>query len=109
MLLIRGLRNYVHSKLVASDIPDVIECEFEDLKTKVKLDYTWKDIADYLLELDYKIIISEWYPIVRYGTTHKWRCFKQYPCELDDKNEWGNFICFRDQTLLEKFRQKNKF
>ena len=90
------------------DKPDVIECEFEDLKTVVKLNYNWKDMAEYLVKLGYKIIVSEWYPIVRYGTTHKWRGFKNYPCELDDKNAWGNFICFQDQALLEDFKEKNK-
>jgi hypothetical protein len=90
------------------DKPDVIKCEFEDLKTEIKLNYTWKDMAEYLYKLGYKIIISEWYPIVRYGTTHKWRGLKNYPCELDDKNAWGNFICFLDNQLLNEFIEKNK-
>ena len=30
------------------DKPDVIECEFEDLKTKDNLNYTWVDMAEYL-------------------------------------------------------------
>ena len=88
------------------DKPDIIECEFEDLKTKEKLNYTWKDMAEYLNNLGYKIIVSEWFPIVRYGTTHKWRDFKVYPCELTDDNAWGNFICFKDISLFEKFKKK---
>ena len=90
------------------DKPDVIECEFEDLKTEIKLNYIWKDMAEYLVNLGYNVIISEWYPIERYGITHKWRGLKEYPCELDDKNAWGNFICFQDKTLLEEFKEKNK-
>jgi len=89
-----------------SDKPDVVEVEFEDLKTKVKLNYTWKDMAEYLSNFGYKIIVSEWYPIVRYGTTHMWRGLKEYPCELDDENAWGNFICFQDESLLEEFKEK---
>lgn len=93
------------------DKPDVIECEFEDLKSVQKLNYSWKDMAEYLNSLNYKIIISEWYPIVRYGGNHKWKGFKEYPCELDDKNAWGNFICFQDINLFNKFKNihKDKF
>ena len=90
------------------DKPDVIKCEFEDLKSEIKLNYIWKDMTEYLSKLGYKIIVSEWYPIVGYGTTHKWRGLKEYPCELDDKNAWGNFICFKDQKLLDEFKDKNK-
>lgn len=91
----------------ASDKPDVILCEFEDLKTEIKLNYIWKDMAKYLSKLGYKIIVSEWYPIVRYGITHKWKNFKEYPCELDDRNAWGNLICFRENTLLNEFKRNN--
>lgn len=93
------------------DKPDVIECEFEDLKSVKKLNYSWKDMAEYLNSLNYKIIISEWYPIVRYGGNHKWKGFKEYPCELDDKNAWGNFICFQDINLFNEFKiiHKDKF
>jgi FkbM family methyltransferase len=88
--------------------PEAIVCEFEDLKTNnLNLNYTWKDMANFLSDLGYKIIVSEWYPIVRYGTTHNWRCFKEYPCELDDENAWGNFICFKDDALLEDFKKQN--
>jgi len=89
------------------DKPDVIECEFEDLKTVVSLKYSWKDMAEFLTKLGYKIIVSEWYPIVRYGTKHKWRKFKEYPCELDDPKAWGNFICFQDINFYEEFKKKN--
>lgn len=88
------------------DRPEAIVCEFEDLKT-IHLNYTWRDMAEFLKELGYKIIVSEWYPIVKYGTTHNWRCFKEYPCELDDENAWGNFICFKDNELLNNFKEKN--
>jgi len=86
--------------------PNVILCEFDDFKTK-KLNYIWKDIADYLIMKDYKIIVSEWYPIVKYGITHNWRCFKEYPCELDDINAWGNLICFKNKFLFHKFKYIN--
>lgn len=90
------------------DKPDVIECEFEDFKSVDKLNYNWKDMAEYLNKLNYKIIISEWYPIVKYGGNHKWKGFKEYPCELDDKNAWGNFICFQDINLFNEFKNNHK-
>jgi FkbM family methyltransferase len=89
------------------DKPDVILCEFEDLKTKRKLNYIWKDMASYLTNLGYTIIISEWYPIVKYGTQYKFRGFKEYPCELHHENAWGKFICFKDYALLEHFKCKH--
>lgn len=85
------------------DKPDVIVCEFEDLKTKKKLNYTWKDMAEYIKDLGYNIIVSEWFPIVRYGIKHKWRTFKKYPCDLEDCNAWGNFICIKDKNHYESF------
>lgn len=88
--------------------PDIIECEFEDLKSKEKLNYVWKDMAEFLVKQGYHIIISEWYPIVRYGITHNWRCFKKYPCVLDDENAWGNFICFQNKDHYDKFIMENK-
>lgn len=90
------------------DKPDVIECEFEDLKTKIKLNYTWKDMTEYLHNLGYKIIVSEWYPIERYGTEHKWLGLKEFPCELNDEDAWGNLLCFKDEELYEEFKEKNK-
>jgi hypothetical protein len=36
----------------------LFEYEFEDLKTEIKLNYTWKDMATYLVKLGYKIIAS---------------------------------------------------
>jgi len=86
--------------------PDIIECEFEDLKTDKKLNYTWNDMADYLTDKGYIVIISEWHPIKRYGITHDWNCFKKYPCKLDTYNAWGNFICFKDTRVAEIFHKK---
>ena len=46
--------------------PSIIICEYEDVKSKV-LGYRLQDMLNYLEKYDYKIIISEWYPIRRYG------------------------------------------
>jgi FkbM family methyltransferase len=64
--------------------PDVILCEFEDRKTK-PLGYDFHDLAKYLQDKGYDLMVSEWYPIVEYGRQHKWRQFSSYPCELYDQ------------------------
>jgi len=81
--------------------PEIIECEFENNKTKKKLNYTWEDMALFLSDKGYNILISEWCPIVKYGTTHKWKCFKKYPeCSIPD-DAWGNFIAIRDKKIYD--------
>ena len=77
--------------------PAVIECEFEDVKT-VPLGYTFHDLARYLVEKGYKVYVSEWHPIVRYGISHDWNRLMRYPCELADDKAWGNLLAFRDQV-----------
>ena len=89
--------------------PDIIECEFEDLKSVKKLNYNWKDMAEFLYQKKYHVIVSEWFPIERYGITHKFRKFHNYPCELEDVNAWGNFICFKktkDFNIFSKLNEK---
>lgn len=79
--------------------PSVIVCEFEDRKT-IPLGYSFRDMGSYLVDKGYSVLVSEWYPVVEYGQRHRWRRFVQFPCELDHKDAWGNFIAVRD---LEKF------
>tara|TARA_B110000495_G_C22972794_1_gene571117 strand:- start:2 stop:772 length:771 start_codon:yes stop_codon:yes gene_type:complete len=93
--------------------PEIILCEYEDKKTKIALNYTWEDMCKFLNDKGYHIIISEWYPLKKYGAGggHTFRCFNKYPCSLQDENSWGNFICFKDVTLFETFcnLHKDKF
>jgi len=77
--------------------PDVIVCEFEDGKTK-SLGYTFVDMAEYLVARRYRVIVSEWYPIERYGVAHKWRRYARYPCSLQDPEGWGNLIAVRSDS-----------
>jgi FkbM family methyltransferase len=74
--------------------PRVVVCEFEDKKT-VPLGYGFHDLAGYLRERGYQVVVSEWYPVVRYGQTHRWRRFAPYPSELADPAAWGNLIATR--------------
>lgn len=73
--------------------PRVIECEFEDLKTK-PLGYTTKDMADFLIGKGYTVYVSEWHPILRYGQKHDWHRLQQYPCALASEEAWGNLLAF---------------
>jgi len=81
--------------------PNVIICEFEDSKTR-SLGYTMHDMARYLVERGYKVLVSEWHPVIRYGIKHDWHRLVPYPCELSDSNAWGNLIAFRDQPNLQE-------
>lgn len=95
--------------------PDIIVLEFEDSKT-LPLGYSWKDLADELVTRGYQVLVSEWFPIERYGVGHRWRRFGGYPTELVDPNAWGNLIAAKnldrvtsaaDRALTRiKFRQR---
>ena len=80
--------------------PRIILCEFEDFKT-MKLGYTFKDLGDFLIANGYKVWISEWYPIVKYGVQHKWREIRSYDGVLKDPKGWGNFIAVGDEDSME--------
>ena len=82
-----------------SQRPRVILCEFEDGKS-LSLGYRWGEMAEFLAAKGYRVIVSEWKPIVRYGIEHQWRCFHRYPCSLVDEGGWGNLIAIRDEEDL---------
>lgn len=92
-------------------IPEVIICEFEDKKTK-PLGYTWQDLADFLVEKGYRIIISEFYPIKEYGGDYHWRRFIEYPNLELGEHSWGNMLAASDNAvygeLLQACRQFEK-
>lgn len=78
----------------------MILSEFEDSKTK-PLGYTFDNMADYLIERGYKVIVSEWFPIKEYGGMHSWRRFAKYPCKLEDANAWGNILATKEDELYD--------
>jgi FkbM family methyltransferase len=86
--------------------PQVIECEFEDAKTCVhEHPYTVHNLADFLLERGYKIYVSEWYPIVRYGVNHDWRRLVSYDKTLNLASGWGNLLAFSNSGRALNFFQ----
>jgi hypothetical protein len=84
--------------------PALILCEFEDKKS-LPLGYSFHDLAKFLKDQGYKLIISEWYPIRVYGGLHDWKRFTTYPCELGDPNAWGNIPEAREDDLYQSLRQ----
>ena len=81
--------------------PDIVVCEFEDRKTNT-LGYNFHDMATFLQDRGYEVLVSEWHPILRYGIAHDWRRLAKYPCVLDSPNAWGNLIAFREITDRQK-------
>jgi FkbM family methyltransferase len=71
--------------------PKAVVCEFEDRKT-LPLGYDYKDLADFLLERGYAVLLSEWHPVVEYGQRHRWRSVRRYPTTLADPRAWGNLL-----------------
>lgn len=89
--------------------PSAILCEFEDRKTK-PLGYTWKEMADFLIERNYEIWVSEWHPIIEYGKAHDWNRMFRYPGELSDPGSWGNLLAFQnpvDAVVMEGLLNRN--
>lgn len=91
----------------AEQKPLIILCEFEDKKT-VKLGYTWKDMANFLYEKEYHVLVSEWKPIINYSMKHVWSKICNFPCELDDSKGWGNLIAISDEELVKPIMNKFK-
>jgi len=40
--------------------------------------------------------VSEWHPILQYGTRHDWHCLAKYPYALQSDDSWGNLLAFRE-------------
>lgn len=88
--------------------PQVILCEFENAKT-VPLGYNFHDLAKFLTDLGYRLIVSEWYPVKTYGRTHRWRRFLTYPCQLADPKGWGNIIAIKDEDCFAQLSRLCNF
>ena len=85
-----------------SSRPTVILCEFENKKS-VPLGYTFHDLAKFLVDLNYSVLVSEYVPIQDYSVDPLWRQFRPYPCELVDDQDSGNLIAVKDPQLFAQF------
>lgn len=79
-------------------LPSVILCEYEDSKTKL-IGYTKEDMVQYLSNRGYCCYISEWYPIINYGESHKWKRLTT-DIKTVDNNSWGNIIALQLKIKL---------
>ncbi|MEM9365555.1 MAG: FkbM family methyltransferase [Planctomycetota bacterium] len=77
--------------------PGLIMCEFEDSKTR-SYGYRFDDLTGFLVSKGYRLFVSEWWPIVAYGTQHRWRAIRRFPCRLEDRNGWGNIVAIRPEN-----------
>ncbi len=82
--------------------PSVVMCEFEDRKT-LDLGYSTNDMAQYLVDQGYTVVVSEWHPIIRYGVQHDWRRLFRFGAKEADSQSWGNLIAFRYEPDAEAF------
>ena len=76
------------------DKPDVVLCEFENRKTE-PLGYQTEDMAGFLHEMGYEVLLSEWHPVVRYGVPHDFRALRQWEPGAAHPKAWGNLIGVR--------------
>lgn len=83
--------------------PQAILCEFEDRKT-VPIGYRIGDMARFLEDKGYVVLVSEWYPVVEYGLVHRWRCVRPWPMALADEKGWGNLIAVRPKLARRALR-----
>lgn len=74
--------------------PRVIYTEFDNLKSNL-LGYNFIDQAKFLEQNNYRVLVSEWYPIEEYGKEHKWKRFTTNLNEVDNR-AWGNFIAVKE-------------
>jgi FkbM family methyltransferase len=85
--------------------PKAVVCEFEDNKT-TRLGHDVHDIARYIEQQGYSIVVSEWEPIVEYGIRHTWRRFVRYPTQVP-ADSWGNLIGV-EPSLLEAVEREGR-
>ena len=88
----------------AAGQPRLILCEFDDFKTK-PLGYDFQSLAQYLAAKGYNLLISEWYPIEKYGVQHSWRRFAEYPRRLKSPRAWGNIFAVQEPALYQALVQ----
>lgn len=85
--------------------PRAVVTEFEDKKTTL-LGHRVGDIARFLEERGYVVVVSEWEPVVEYGRQHRWRRFVRFPVDLS-ADSWGNLIAV-DHSLVSAVVRANR-
>jgi FkbM family methyltransferase len=78
-------------------LPEVIMCEFDEVKTR-HIGKTHHDLGQLLLSRGYTVWCSAWQPLVKYGSGHTWHSMTPYQDTshtLHHPDVWGNFIAVR--------------
>lgn len=88
--------------------PEYIVTEFEDGKTK-PLGYSFHEQCDFLTSQGYKLVISEFHPIVAYGKRHKWKRFMLNPYSITDEKAWGNIIATKTENFDSLVKMAKEF
>jgi FkbM family methyltransferase len=83
--------------------PRLVMVEFENRKT-LRLGYSMGDLVALLEGRGYRVFLSEWHPVVRYGARHDWRRLFAWPPRdhepLPDADAWGNLIAVHPDAGL---------
>jgi FkbM family methyltransferase len=85
-------------------LPEVIECEFEDNKTK-HLGYNVHDMISFLQDKGYVVYVSQWHPIIRYGISHDHKMIFKYTNQIIEPDSWGNLIAFQSSPNEDEIRK----
>lgn len=80
--------------------PEVVMCEMDEVKTRC-LGHDFRSLGDLLVSHGYAVWLSQWAPLVRYGSGHTWHSVSPYPCDLHHADAWGNFIAVRQDAGVE--------
>ena len=83
--------------------PDVLMCEFDEVKTRI-LGHDYRSLGDLLLDQGYAVWLSQWVPLERYGSGHTWNSIGPYPGPLHTADAWGNFIAVRQDSAVHTMR-----
>ena len=84
--------------------PEVVMCEMDEVKTR-HLGHDYRALGDLLVDHGYVVWLSQWAPLVRYGSGHTWHSITPYPCELHHADAWGNFVAVRPDAGVETMRE----
>jgi hypothetical protein len=77
-------------------------CEFGNSKTEM-LGYTHDDMAEFMLDLGYQIVVSEWVKAEKVAGRyqHKRLGYFHYPCPKRAM-WWGNMIFVKDSDVYKQ-------
>lgn len=81
-------------------LPEVIMCEMDEVKTR-PIGHNFQTLGDLLAGHGYTVWLSQWAPLVQYGSGHTWHSISRYPCALHHPDAWGNFVAVRNDAFVE--------